>query len=75
MFPVTIGQVTQVLEQSAEYRLTLVNEMEKGILQMGLYPSTSEQNAGNLFMLEQSLVEVGSNQSIVKGIFYLFPIY
>ena len=55
--------------------LTIVdlNEMEKGILQMGLYSSTSEENAGNLFMLEESLVEVGSNHSIVKGIFYLSP--
>ena len=67
--------MTQVLEQSAEYGLTLVNEMEKGIFQMGLYPNTSEDNPGNLFMLEQSLLEVGSNQGIVKGIFYLFPIY
>ena len=45
------------------------------MLQMGLYLSTSEENEGNLFMLEQSVVEVGSNQSIVKWIFYLFPIY
>ena len=64
-----------MLEESSEYGLILVNEMEKAIFQLGLYPNSTDDNPSNLFMLEQSLVEVGSNQSIVKGIFYIFPIF
>ena len=51
-----------MLEGSSEYGLILVNEMEKAIFQLGLYPNSTDDNPSNLFMVEQSLVEVGSNQ-------------
>ena len=69
-----VSQYTSKLEDCAGYGVTLVEEMEKGIVDMNLFPNCDESGY-NSIMLELSLFELGSIPKLVKGIFYMLPVY
>ena len=54
--------------------MTLVEEMEKGFIDMNVFPNTDESRY-NVVMLEHSLFELGYIPNLVKGIFYMLPIF
>ena len=56
------------------YGITLVEEMEKGMIDMNLFPNC-EETGYNTIMLEHSLFKVGSIPNLTKVIFYMLPIF
>ena len=62
------------MEECSGYGLTLVEEMEKGLIDMNVFPNTDESGY-NVVMLEHSLFELGCISNLVKGIFYMLPIF
>ena len=49
--------------------------MEKQLFDMKLYPQTSQNNPENIFMFEHSLFDLGCNLNVVKGVFYMLPLF
>ena len=62
------------LQQCEEFGIQLVITMQKQLFLMNLYPQTSQNNPGNIFMLEHSLFDIGYNLNVVKGVFYMLPL-
>ena len=69
-----ISEYTSKLEECTGYGMTLVEEMEKGMIDMNLFPNCDETGY-NAVMLEHSLFKVGSIPNLTKGIFYMLPIF
>ena len=67
--------ISDKLQQCQEFGIQLVRTMEKQLFHMNLYPQTSQNNRGNIFMLEHSLFDLECNLNVVKGVFYMFPIF
>ena len=67
-------QLTEILGECSEYGLTLVDEMEKGMYTSKLYPN-SDDTGCSAIMLEHSLFEIGASPDVVKGVFYLLPLF
>ena len=65
-----ISEYTSKLEECTGYGITLVEEMEKGMIDMSLFPNCNETGY-NAIMLEHSLFKVGSIPNLTKGIFYM----
>ena len=53
------SEYTSKLEECTGYGITLVEEMEKGMIDMNLFPNCDETGY-NAIMLEHSLFKVGS---------------
>ena len=68
-----ISEYTFKLEECTGYGITLVEEMEKGMIDMNSFPNCDETGY-NAIMLEHSLFKVGSIPNLTKGIFYMLPI-
>ena len=69
-----ISEYTSKLEECTGYGIALVEEMEKGMIDMNLFPNCVETGY-NATMLEHSLFKVGSILNLTKGIFYMLPIF
>ena len=66
--------ISDKLQQCQEFGIQLVITMKKQLFHMNLYPQTSQNNQGNIFMLEHSLSDLGCNLNVVKGVFYMLPL-
>ena len=60
-----------------DYGLTLVKGMEHKLKQMDLYPKSDGKKTAfpSLAMLEKTLFDICSTQNVVKGVFYILPVY
>ena len=65
-----ISEYTSKLEECTGYGITLVEEMEKGMIDMNLFPNCDETGY-NAIMLEHSLFKVGS----IPNLIYMLPIF
>ena len=63
-----ISEYTSKLEECTGYGITLVEEMEKGKIDMNLFPNCDETGY-NAIMLEHSLFKVGSIPNLQKEYF------
>ena len=50
--------------------------MEQGLLDYGLY-STEPSHSSNpgFIKMESSLLDIGANDSVVQGLFYMVPVF
>ena len=51
-----------------------MEEMEKGLIDMNVFLNTDESGY-NVVSLENSLFELGCIPNLIKGIFYMLPIF
>ena len=73
-FLVSITQLTETLGECSEYGLILVDQMEKAMYNTNIYPNSNTSGCSAV-MLEHSLFEIGASPDVVKGVFYLLPIF
>ena len=71
---VSITQLTEIFGECSEYGLILVDQMEKAMYNSNIYPNSNTSGCSAV-MLEHSLFEVGTSPDVVKGVFYLLPIF
>ena len=71
---VSITQLTEILGECSEYGLKLIDQMEKAMYNCNIYPNSNTSGCSAV-MPEHSLFEVGASPDVVKGVFYLLPIF
>ena len=50
--------------------------MEEGLLQFDLYSHESSHNSNpGLIKMETSLLDIGTNDSVLQGLFYMVPVF
>lgn len=56
-----------------QYGTELVYDMDKELCDLGLY--SHDDVGGGILRLEQNLLDLGANQEVAQGLFYMLPIY
>ena len=71
-----MSDVIDVLRACSEYGIDLVKQMEEGLLQYDLYSHESSHNSNpGLIKMESSLLDIGANDGVAQGIFYMVPVF
>ena len=71
-----MSDVVDILRSCSEYGIDLVKQMEQGILDYGLYSTeTSHHSNPGLIKMESSLLDIGANDSVVQGLFYMVLVF
>ena len=56
--------------------LILWNKWKKGLFQYDLYSHESSYNSNpGLIKMESSLLDIGANDDVAQGIFYMVPVF
>ena len=71
-----MSDVVDILTSCSEYGIDLVKQMEQGLFDYGLYSTeTSHYSNPGLIKMESSLLDIGANDSVVQGLFYMVPVF
>ena len=71
-----MSDVIDVLRAYSEYGIHLVEQMEEGLLEYDLYSHESSHNSKpGLIKIESSLLDIGVNDSVAQGLFYMVPMF
>ena len=71
-----MSDVIDVLRSCSEYGIDLVQQMEQGLLHYELYSTeTSHHSNPGLIKMESSLLDIGANENVVQGLFYMVPVF
>ena len=71
-----MSDIAVILRSCSEYGIDLVKQMEQGILDYGLYSTeTFHHSNPGLIKMGSSLLDIGANDSVVQGLFYMVPVF
>ena len=71
-----MSDVIDVLRSCSEYGIDLVQQMEQALLDYELYSTeTSHHSNPGLIKMESSLLDIGTNENVVQGLFYMVPVF
>ena len=71
-----MSDVVDILRSCSQYGIDLVKKMEQEMLHYGLYSTeTSHHSNPRLIKMESSLLDIGANDSVVQGLFYMVPVF